>query len=47
MQLFTIPGWIWINLALLVAAAVLVCVKLATGKTGRKPVAGNIRRAGN
>jgi len=47
MQIFTIPVGIWINLALLVVAAILVCVKLATGKTGRKPVTGHIRRAGN
>lgn len=47
MQIFIIPLWIWINLVLLVAAAILVCVKLATGKTGRKPVTGHIRRVGN
>jgi hypothetical protein len=50
MQTFVIPGWIWINLILLVAAAIVVGVKLAVAeKTGRrepgKPVSSDIRRA--
>lgn len=49
MRNFVIPGWIWINLILLVAAAVFVRVRLAAAeKTGRrKPesVSPGIRRA--
>lgn len=29
METFIIPGWIWLNLVILVAAAVFVAVKLA------------------
>jgi hypothetical protein len=51
MQNFVIPGWVWINLILLVAAAIFVWVKLAaTEKAGRqkpesKPVSADLRRA--
>ena len=47
MQTFVIPGWVWINLVLLVAAAIFVGVKLAAAeKTGRqKPVSSAISRA--
>lgn len=51
MQIFVIPGWVWINLILLVAAAVFVWVKLAAAdRTGRqkpesKPVSSGIGRA--
>ena len=37
MHTFVIPGWVWINLALLVAAAIVVGVKLAAAeKTARQ-----------
>ncbi|MEO3431754.1 hypothetical protein [Inquilinus sp. CAU 1745] len=37
MRNFIIPGWIWINFILLVAAAIFVRVKLAAAeKTGRR-----------
>ena len=51
MQIFVIPGWVWINLIVLVAAAIVVGVTLASAeKTGRlkpgsKPVSSGIRRA--
>lgn len=51
MQPFVIPGWCWINLALLVAAAIFVWVKIAAEeKAGRqkpeqKPVSADFRRA--
>jgi len=32
MQTFVIPGWIWVNFVLLVAAAIFVGVKLAVEK---------------
>jgi len=47
MQSFVIPGWIWVNLAVLVVAAIIIGVKLATETTHRGPVPGNIRRAGH
>ena len=50
MQNFVIPGWVWINLILLVAAAIVVGVKLAAEKAGRekpasKPASADLRRA--
>lgn len=49
MRMFVIPGWAWINLILLVAAAIFVRVKLAAAeKAGqRKPesVSSGIGRA--
>ena len=47
MHTFVIPGWVWINLALLVAAAIVVGVKLAVAEKtgGRKPVSPVVRRA--
>jgi hypothetical protein len=51
MQTFVIPGWVGINLVLLVAAAIFVAVKLAAeDRTGRrrpasKPVSPGIGRA--
>ena len=36
MQNLVIPGWMWINFGVLVAAAVLVGVKLAGAKTARQ-----------
>ncbi|HWK12762.1 MAG TPA: hypothetical protein VNS02_00070 [Rhizobiaceae bacterium] len=47
MQIFGIPGWIWINLVLLVAATILVQVRLTSaGKPGRqKPDRADNRRA--
>ena len=36
MHTFVIPGWVWINLALLVAAAIVVGVKLAAEKTAHR-----------
>jgi hypothetical protein len=50
MQLFVVPGWVWINLILLVAAAIFVGVKIAAAeKAGRqkpepKPVSADLRR---
>jgi hypothetical protein len=50
MQIFVIPGWVWTNLTLLVAAAIFVWVKLAVmEKAGRqksesKPVSADLRR---
>jgi len=41
-QSFTIPVWIWINFAVLVAAAVYIGVKLAASRQQRAP--GGLRR---
>jgi len=42
MQIFALPGWVWINLALFAAAAVFVAVKIAAvEKAGRQ----NLRRS--
>ena len=51
MWIVVIPGWVWINLILLVAAAILVGVKLAAAdkagrqKPGSKPVSADLGRA--
>ena len=51
MNTFVIPGWVWINFILLVAAAIFVWVKVAAmEKAGRqrpdaKPVSTDLRRA--
>ena len=51
MQNFAIPGWVWINLVLLVAAAIFVWVKIyAEEKAGQrkpasKPVSADLGRA--
>jgi Na+-transporting methylmalonyl-CoA/oxaloacetate decarboxylase gamma subunit len=53
MQVFGIPGWVWINLILLVAAAIFVGAQIAAAeKAGRqkpesKPVSADLRRAIN
>jgi hypothetical protein len=51
MQNFVIPGWVWINLVLLIAAAIFIGVKLAAEekadrrKPESKPVSANLTRA--
>jgi len=51
MQSFAIPGWVWVNLVVLIAAAVFVGIRLAiTGKTGQheaelNPTSSNLGRA--
>ena len=48
MQTFVIPGWVWINLFLLVAAAIFVWMKIAAEKRQKpelKPVSADLRRA--
>jgi hypothetical protein len=51
MQTFVIPGWVWINLILLVAAAIFVWVKIAAAEKGgrqtpeSKPVSADLGRA--
>ena len=51
MQSSGIPGWVWINLILLVAAAIFVWAKLAAEeragrrKPEQKPVSAHLRRA--
>jgi hypothetical protein len=51
MQTFIIPGWVWINLVLLVAAAIVVGLKLAAAerpgrrKPASEPVSPALSRA--
>lgn len=51
MNTFVIPGWVWINFVLLVAAAIFVWAKLAAAekaepqKPESKPVSIDLRRA--
>ena len=51
MQTFAIPGWIWINLALLVGAAIFVWLKISAEEKARqqkpasKPVSAGLGRA--
>ncbi|MGO1074285.1 hypothetical protein [Inquilinus sp. CA228] len=49
MPVFGIPGWVWINLTLLVAAAIFVGVNIAAAETaGRQkpePVSADLGRA--
>ena len=47
MHTYVVPGWIWINLALLVVVAVFVGMKIAAAeKAGRQRPSGQISGAG-
>jgi hypothetical protein len=41
MQTLAIPGWIWVNMVLLVAAAIFVRVKLGKTSSARKRQGGS------
>ena len=51
MQNFGIPGWVWINFLLFVAAAIFIWVKIAADEKARrrkpetKPVSADLGRA--